>query len=373
MELVEGPSLAGVLAGGPLSARRTMDVVAQVASGLQAAHDAGLIHRDVKPANILFAPGGTVRITDFGIAHAIGSAPVTATGMVMGTPGYIAPERVTGAQAGPASDLYALGVVAYECLAGSPPFSGGALDVAIAHRDRPLPPLPASVPADVVAFVMTLAAKDPAWRPGSAGEVAHQAARLRDSLPPDAARARPAFLATPEDSGVPEAREVPRGPRVPRAVGALGAIGASAAARSTVADGPASPAWAPAAGPARPRRRRRALTAAALALAALTCLVLISVTGFSSAPHRAGPSSPARSPAAPAVTGSRAATTSPSATASSATQPASQPPSASPAASPAASPDSPSPSQDPASASAPASAAQHGHKKGHGHGNGNSQ
>jgi eukaryotic-like serine/threonine-protein kinase len=147
MELVDGPSLADVLAGGPLSAGRAMDVVAQVAAGLQAAHTAGVIHRDIKPANILFAPGGAARITDFGIAHAVGSSPVTSTGMVMGTPGCIAPERVAGATAGPASDLYALGIVAYECLAGAPPFPGGALEVAIAHRDRPLPPLPASVPA----------------------------------------------------------------------------------------------------------------------------------------------------------------------------------------------------------------------------------
>jgi len=124
MELVDGPSLADVLARGPLGARPTMDTVAQVAAGLQAAHTAGLIHRDIKPANILFTSGGSVRITDFGIAHAVGSTPVTSTGMVMGTPGYIAPERVSGAQAGPASDLYALGIVAYECLAGSQPFAG---------------------------------------------------------------------------------------------------------------------------------------------------------------------------------------------------------------------------------------------------------
>ena len=182
MELVDGPSLADVLARGPLGARPTMDTVAQVAAGLQAAHTAGLIHRDIKPANILFTSGGSVRITDFGIAHAVGSTPVTSTGMVMGTPGYIAPERVSGAQAGPASDLYALGIVAYECLAGSQPFAGGALDVAIAHRDRPLPPLPVSVPAEVAAFVMTLTAKDPAWRPASAGEAADQAGRLRDDL-----------------------------------------------------------------------------------------------------------------------------------------------------------------------------------------------
>ena len=120
-----------------------MDVIAQSAAGLQAAHSTRLIHRDIKPANILFAPGGMVKITDFGVAHAIGAAPVTATGMVMGTPGYIAPERVSGGQARPPSDLYALGIVAYESLTAAQPFTGSPLEVALAHRDRPLPPLPA--------------------------------------------------------------------------------------------------------------------------------------------------------------------------------------------------------------------------------------
>jgi serine/threonine protein kinase len=159
-----------------------MDIVAQVADGLQAAHSAGAIHRDIKPANILFTPDGMVRITDFGIAPAVGSAPLTATGMVMGTPGYLAPERVAGAQAGPARDLYALGIVAFECLAGQRPFAGPPLEVAIAHRDRPLPLLPASLPGEVAAFVMMLTAKDPAWRPRTAGEVAYRARRLRDRL-----------------------------------------------------------------------------------------------------------------------------------------------------------------------------------------------
>jgi serine/threonine-protein kinase len=182
MELVDGPSLAGVLAGGPLDAALTMDIVAQAAAGLQAAHGRGLVHRDIKPGNLLIASGGAVKITDFGISHVIGSVSVTVTGVVMGTAAYLAPERIAGAQAGPASDLYALGVVAYECLAGAPPFAGEPLDVASAHRDQPVPPLPASVPAYVSALVMQLVAKDPAWRPGSAAEVAQQARRLRDDL-----------------------------------------------------------------------------------------------------------------------------------------------------------------------------------------------
>ena len=100
----------------------------------------------------------------------------------MGTPGYLAPERVAGAQAGPARDLYALGIVAFECLAGQRPFAGPPLEVAIAHRDRPLPLLPASLPGEVAAFVMMLTAKDPAWRPRTAGEVAYRARRLRSRL-----------------------------------------------------------------------------------------------------------------------------------------------------------------------------------------------
>jgi serine/threonine protein kinase len=325
MELIGGPSLADVLARGPLGARPTMDMVAQVAAGLQAAHTAGLIHRDVKPANILFTSEGSVRITDFGIAHAVGSTPVTSTGMVMGTPGYIAPERVSGAQAGPASDLYGLGIVAYECLTGSQPFRGGALDVAIAHRDRPLPPLPVSVPAEVAAFVMTLTAKDPAWRPASAGEVADQAGRLRDDLLPqgDSAHLVPSPPPTAEDYVL-----------------------------------------------IRPRRRRRPLAIAVLTLVALTCLVLISVTGFASGSHPAGsPSHPASHP--PSHAASRpapAATASPSASTS-----RSAGPSTSPSASPSGRPDASTSSASTVTDTTTAPPGQRHHKKGHGNGNGNSQ
>jgi serine/threonine-protein kinase len=197
LELVDGPSLEDVLAqgGGPLDPRQTMDILAQAAAGLAAAHTVGLIHRDVKPANLLLARGGLVKVTDFGIAHAVGSVPVTATGEVLGTPGYISPERVVGEQATPTSDLYALGIVGYECLAGMPPFRGTPLEVAQAHRDRPLPPLPPEIPPDVIALVMRLTAKDPAYRPADAGEVSAEAARLRDAL---AAAAVPHFSPAPD-------------------------------------------------------------------------------------------------------------------------------------------------------------------------------
>jgi len=189
MEFIDGPSLAGALATGPLDPAQAMDIVAQAASGLHAAHLAGLVHRDIKPANLLLAPGGIVKITDFGIAHATDSAPMTVTGQLVGTPGFLAPERAMGAQATAASDLYSLGIVGYECLAGAPPFTGLALAVALAHHERPLPPLPPQVPAEVAALVLELTAKDPAARPHSAGEVAARAGALARSLNMDMSEA----------------------------------------------------------------------------------------------------------------------------------------------------------------------------------------
>jgi serine/threonine-protein kinase len=171
-----------VLAAGPLTAAHAMDVLAQAAAGLQAAHAAGLVHRDVKPGNLLVGPSGQVKITDFGIAHAAWSAPLTLTGALVGTPAYLAPERVVGGPATAASDLYSLGVVGYQCLTGTVPFEGIPHEVTAAHRHRTLPPLSPAVPAVVAELVLDLTAKDPAARPASAGEVAVRAGRLRDAL-----------------------------------------------------------------------------------------------------------------------------------------------------------------------------------------------
>ena len=251
IELIDGPSLEDLLADGPLDATRSMDIVAQAAAGLQAAHAEGLVHRDIKPANILLASGRIVKVTDFGIAHAVGSAAVTPIGEMVGTPGYLSPEQVAGEQATSASDLYALGVVAYECLVGAPPFVGMPLEIAVAHRDCPLPPLPPSVPADVAGFVMHLTAKDPALRPGSAAEVALTAGRLGDGL-------------SAEGGGGPHPW--------PEAL----------APASVTASVTAEPDQRPRAG-----RRQRALALTTLVLAVLTATVVASMTGFGSGWHQA--------------------------------------------------------------------------------------
>jgi serine/threonine protein kinase len=175
MEYVAGPSLAAVLAErGTLPAGRVLDLIVQAAAALACAHAAGIVHRDMKPGNVLI-DGGRVKIADFGIARAVGAVPVTRAGQVMGTPAYLSPEQVAGLPATPASDLYGLGMIAYECLTGRPPFGGTALAVALAHRDRPLPPLPATVPRPVTELVAALGAKDPRYRPGDALAVAEWA------------------------------------------------------------------------------------------------------------------------------------------------------------------------------------------------------
>ena len=191
MEFVAGPSLARVLDDGPLDPARTMDIVAQAARGLAAAHRAGLVHRDIKPGNLLVGTGGVVKITDFGIAQAAGAAPVTRTGALLGTPGYLAPERGAGLPATPAADLYSLGIVAHQCLTGQMPFRGAPLAVLIAHMDQPLPPLPPSVPPGVAALIAELASKEPRDRPVSAGDVALRAGYLGAAMPGTAMPAPP--------------------------------------------------------------------------------------------------------------------------------------------------------------------------------------
>ena len=200
MEFVDGPSLADLLAAEPVAPEFALDVLAQAASALQAAHRTGMVHRDVKPGNILIGTDGRVKITDFGLAYAAGQAPITGPGLVMGTANYMAPERITGGAGTPASDLYALGIVLHECLTGLPPYDGTAAEVMAGHLYMPLPPLPAGVPPELDTLVARLTAKDPARRMADAGEVSELAARLRDEM--RAGRLVPAAR-RPSQSGAP--------------------------------------------------------------------------------------------------------------------------------------------------------------------------
>lgn len=181
MELVPGEALSSILErDGALSVDKTLDIVAQTASALQAAHAAGLVHRDIKPGNLLITPDGRVKITDFGIARIADQVPLTATGQVMGTVQYLSPEQASGHPASPATDIYSLGIVAYECLAGKRPFTGESqVAIAMAQINEQPPPLPESVPQPVSNFVMSMIAKKPEDRPASSAIVARAATALR--------------------------------------------------------------------------------------------------------------------------------------------------------------------------------------------------
>ncbi|WP_328460073.1 serine/threonine-protein kinase [Actinoplanes sp. NBC_00393] len=161
---------------GPLTADETMSIVAQAARALAAAHAAGIVHRDVKPGNLIIEPDGNVVLVDFGVARSAHSVTLTGAREVVGTALYIAPEQVSKRATGPAADLYALGAVAYHCLAGRPPFLGdNPLAVALQHLEQEPPPLPASVPDSVRELVATAMAKDPAERFPSAVAMASAA------------------------------------------------------------------------------------------------------------------------------------------------------------------------------------------------------
>jgi eukaryotic-like serine/threonine-protein kinase len=163
MELVEGESLAALLARvRRLDVPLTLSILRQTAAALAVAHAAGVVHRDVKPGNVLMGTNGEVKITDFGIAWSASSVPLTQTGQVIGTAHYLSPEQATGAKATPASDVYALGAVAYECLAGRRVFEGeNSVQVAVKQIREEPEPLPADIPLTVRRLVERAMCKDP--------------------------------------------------------------------------------------------------------------------------------------------------------------------------------------------------------------------
>jgi serine/threonine-protein kinase len=291
MELIDGPSVADLLRSGPLEQASTARIIAQTAAGLDAAHQAGLIHRDIKPANLLISPGGVVKITDFGISDAADSAPITAANLLIGTPAYLAPERVTGVRATQATDLYALGIVGYECLTGSLPFDGHGMQMAMAHRERPLPPLPESVDPDLAALIADLAAKDPGARPFSAADVACRAGQIADRMEAEAGalaapaarapEAAPAPETVPDVAAAPEPEAAPASPTAPMPL---------------TEDVPVPP-------PAWRWPSRRVMLASAAAVLVIAGVIIASVLASPGSPRAtAGPSSPPHSAGIDAAT-----------------------------------------------------------------------
>ena len=198
MELVAGRTLSELLVEQPeLTTATKLSILNQTAEALHAAHTAGVVHRDVKPANLIVGPNGTVKVTDFGIARAIGAAALTDAGQVIGTAHYMSPEQATGNQATPASDLYSLAVIAYEMFAGERPFEGDTpLAISMAHVHAAVPVLPTGVPPGVADLIERSLAKDPKERPASAAVFAEQVRREMSNPRPAPTMIIPSALAS---------------------------------------------------------------------------------------------------------------------------------------------------------------------------------
>lgn len=207
MEYVPSKSLADLYhERGVMDPIELLPILSQTARGLFVAHSHGVIHRDVKPANIMVLDTGEVKITDFGVSYSTNQEQITQDGMVVGTAQYISPEQAQGQHATAQSDIYSLGVVAYEGLCGHRPFTGAtAVDIAAAHVNSPVPPLPETIDLQLRQFVMSMLEKDPLDRPKDALTVARILSRIERRLQDQQTR-------------IAETMAVSTGGRVPRRV-----------------------------------------------------------------------------------------------------------------------------------------------------------
>ncbi|MGC4746300.1 serine/threonine-protein kinase [Micromonospora sp. DT201] len=213
MEFVDGEPLSKrIEAAGRLDVAETMSIVAQAAAALNAAHRGGIVHRDVKPSNLLVHEDGTVVLVDFGVARSTDITSITSTNAVPGTALYMAPEQAAGRPVSGATDIYALGAVTYCCLTGSPPFTGdNPLQVAVRHLDDEPPELPHEIPEAVRALVSRALAKDPLDRFTSGAAMAEAARTAVTGGEPPTAMAVAVSL---RDAGPATGTDVPTGAAV---------------------------------------------------------------------------------------------------------------------------------------------------------------
>jgi serine/threonine-protein kinase len=266
MEFVVGESLATRLfREGAMSSEQVVGIIDEVANGLAVVHDAGVVHRDVTPANIMITEQGRAKLTDFGISRLAESPSHTATGNVLGTPQYMSPEQLRGEPVTPASDVYSLGIVAYEMLTGHPPFSGDTpIVVALAQLHDLPPPLPESVPASIADLVGRCLNKAPVDRPPDGRELVRElggrsSAGTSQRLDGSAA-STVAFEAQP-------------------AVAPTIAMGAAATRAMTTTSDPATGSPdASLVGPLRRHRTKRLVSIAAVIAAAVALVVAVALT-----------------------------------------------------------------------------------------------
>lgn len=226
MQLVDGPTLARQIAAGPLPAGRAAKVGTELARTLAYVHSHGIVHRDVKPSNVLVDPSGRVLLTDFGVSRLVDATRMTATGQAIGTAAYLAPEQVRGATAGPPADVYALGLVLLECLTGEAAYHGSnPVEIAVARLHRP-PEVPSSVPPALASTITAMVATDPASRP-TAEACGRQLAGAADAAGPvaPAAVTAPTTVFDPAPTRQLPAQPEPSGPRAAAALAAVRGLG----------------------------------------------------------------------------------------------------------------------------------------------------